>query len=54
MLSIENTDFSWSKDRVEASLEGINLSVKKGELLGIFGRVGAGKVQFIITTGFFI
>ena len=52
VLSIKNADFSWSKDGVEATLEGINLSVKKGELLGLFGRVGAGKVQSYITTGF--
>jgi ATP-binding cassette subfamily C (CFTR/MRP) protein 1 len=37
-------EFSWSKDAQSPSLEGINLIVRKGELTGIVGRVGAGKV----------
>ena len=52
VLSIKNANFSWSKANAEATLEGITLSVKKGELLGLFGRVGAGKVQSNIKTGF--
>lgn len=46
VLSIKEADFSWSKKTAEPTLEGINLSVKKGELVGILGRVGAGKVRF--------
>jgi ATP-binding cassette, subfamily C (CFTR/MRP), member 1 len=45
VLSIKKGDFSWSSSAVEPTLEDINISVKKGELLGIFGRVGAGKVR---------
>lgn len=53
VLSIKNADFSWLKDGVEATLEGIDLSVKKGELLGVFGRVGAGKVRSNIANGLY-
>lgn len=44
ILSIKDGDFSWEKDAVGPTLEGINLTVRKGELLGVLGRVGAGKV----------
>ncbi len=44
VLSIKDADFSWEKDAVQPTLEGINLVVRKGELLGVLGRVGAGKV----------
>lgn len=44
VLSIKNADFTWSKEAVQPVLEDINLNVKKGELVGVFGRVGCGKV----------
>lgn len=44
VLSIKNADFSWSRDAAQPTLEDITLSVKKGELVGILGRVGCGKV----------
>jgi ATP-binding cassette subfamily C (CFTR/MRP) protein 1 len=47
ILSIKNGDFSWTKQSVEPTLEGIDLTVNKGELVGIFGRVGAGKVLLL-------
>ena len=47
VLSIKDADFSWSKTSLEPTLEGISLSVKKGELVGILGRVGAGKVNLV-------
>lgn len=45
VLSIKNADFSWSKTAAQPTLEAINLSVRKGELLGVFGKVGCGKVS---------
>ena len=45
VLSITNGEFAWSKTAVSPILEDINLTVKKGELVGIMGRVGAGKVR---------
>ena len=44
-MSIRDGEFAWSKDAVSPTLEGINMTVKKGELVGILGRVGAGKVS---------
>lgn len=48
-MSIKNGDFSWEKDAVQPILEDINLTVKKGQLLGVLGRVGAGKVSHILS-----
>ncbi|KAF9078085.1 metal resistance protein YCF1 [Rhodocollybia butyracea] len=47
VLSIKNADFSWSQKAVQPTLEGINLSVRKGELMGIFGKVGCGKTSLL-------
>jgi ABC-type polysaccharide/polyol phosphate transport system ATPase subunit len=33
-------------DAIQPTLEDINLTVKKGELIGILGRVGGGKVDY--------
>lgn len=44
VLSIANGEFAWSKTATSPILEDINLTVRKGELVGILGRVGAGKV----------
>ena len=44
VLEIKAGEFSWSKNAPSPTLEGINLVARKGELTGIVGRVGAGKV----------
>jgi ABC-type glutathione transport system ATPase component len=44
VLEIKDGEFTWSRDAQSPTLEGINLVVRKGELMGIVGRVGAGKV----------
>ena len=45
VLEIKDGEFTWSKDAQSPTLEGINLVMRKGELTGIVGRVGAGKVR---------
>ena len=44
VVSVTNGEFSWNKNAVSPTLEDINFTVRKGELVGILGRVGAGKV----------
>lgn len=39
VLSIKDADFSWTSTVVQPTLEGINLSVRKGELVGVYGKV---------------
>jgi ATP-binding cassette subfamily C (CFTR/MRP) protein 1 len=46
VLVIQDGEFAWSRDARQPTLEGINVTVRKGELLGIWGPVGAGKVQY--------
>lgn len=48
VLSIKNGEFRWSKDTPTSTLEDINLTVRKGELLGVLGRVGSGKVRWFL------
>ncbi|EKM50357.1 uncharacterized protein PHACADRAFT_263609 [Phanerochaete carnosa HHB-10118-sp] len=47
VLDIRNGEFTWNKDAQSPTLEGINLTVKKGELVGVLGRVGAGKTSLL-------
>ena len=44
-LTIEDGEFAWASDAPTPTLEGISLNVRKGELVGVYGRVGAGKTS---------
>jgi ATP-binding cassette, subfamily C (CFTR/MRP), member 1 len=47
VLSIRNGEFRWARDSIQSILEDINVDVKMGKLIGVYGRVGAGKVCHI-------
>ncbi|KAF8436032.1 hypothetical protein L210DRAFT_3632182 [Boletus edulis BED1] len=47
VLSIRDGEFQWIKNGIQPTLEGINLTVRKGELVGILGRVGDGKSSLL-------
>lgn len=48
LISVVHGEFAWNtKAGAESTLADINLSVKKGELLAVVGRVGAGKSSLL-------
>ncbi|KAG1731999.1 P-loop containing nucleoside triphosphate hydrolase protein [Suillus paluster] len=47
VLSIKGGEFQWNKQDISAALEDINLAVRKGELVGVLGRVGSGKSSLL-------
>ncbi|CAE6433317.1 unnamed protein product [Rhizoctonia solani] len=47
VLEIKGGDFKWSKTADAPTLEHINLTVRKGELIGVLGRVGSGKTSLL-------
>lgn len=47
MLSIKNGEFQWNRQDISAALEDINLTVHKGELVGVLGSVGSGKSSLL-------
>lgn len=46
-ISFSNATAKWTDKQTENSLEDINLKIKPGQLIGIIGPVGAGKVNAI-------
>ncbi|KIK17829.1 hypothetical protein PISMIDRAFT_110603 [Pisolithus microcarpus 441] len=47
VLSIKGGEFAWTRSDVQPTLEDINLTVRRGELVGVLGRVGAGKSSLL-------
>lgn len=47
LVTIKNGEFRWIKDSPEPTLQDIGLSVKKGELMAVIGRVGDGKSSLL-------
>lgn len=45
-ISFQNVSFSYSNDTKKV-LEGIDLTINKGEIIGIFGKTGSGKSTFV-------
>jgi len=44
LLKLRSFSARWEED-LQPTVENINLTLKRGELIGIFGPVGSGKVQ---------
>ncbi|KAG8788253.1 hypothetical protein FRC12_014784 [Ceratobasidium sp. 428] len=47
VLEIRGGEFKWSKTAVQPTLEGVDLSARKGELIGVLGPVGCGKTSLL-------
>lgn len=47
LVEIKDGDFKWSHDDLTPTLQDINLSVRKGELLAVLGKVGDGKSSLL-------
>ncbi|KAF8595618.1 metal resistance protein YCF1 [Ceratobasidium sp. AG-I] len=47
VLEITNADFKWSKTAVEPTLQHVDLSLRKGDLVGVLGKVGCGKTSLL-------
>ncbi|KAK4685724.1 hypothetical protein P7C73_g4418, partial [Tremellales sp. Uapishka_1] len=47
VVTIKNGEFRWAADSMEPILQDIDLSVTKGELLAVVGRVGDGKSSLL-------
>ena len=43
-VKAENVDSSWDINSTDPTLRNINMELKKGQLVGVIGSVGSGKV----------
>ena len=46
-LVLEKADFSWNSEGVDFRLNSLDLTVKRGQFVGIVGRVGSGKSSIL-------
>lgn len=46
-LEIKNADFTWSKTALEPTLQHFDLTLRKGDLVGVLGKVGCGKTSLL-------
>ena len=47
LVSVIGGEFAWNSSQTEPTLVNVNLSVKKGELVAVVGRVGSGKSSLL-------
>ncbi|KAK4056218.1 hypothetical protein OIO90_002659 [Microbotryomycetes sp. JL221] len=47
LVSVVHGDFQWTGKQTEPTLQDINLSIKKGDLMAVVGRVGSGKSSLL-------
>lgn len=47
LIEIKSASFKWSKEQTHNDLSNINLSIKKGTLAAVVGRVGSGKSTLV-------
>ncbi|KAG8751149.1 hypothetical protein FRC12_012579 [Ceratobasidium sp. 428] len=47
VLEVRGGEFKWSKAAVQPTLEGVDLSARKGELIGVLGPAGCGKTSLL-------
>lgn len=46
-LRMEDATFTWDKDEEPEAVKGVNLRIKKGELVAVMGTVGSGKSSLL-------
>ena len=47
MVRVQKGSFSWSKEQSTSTLSGIDVQIKKGQLVAVVGQVGAGKSSLL-------